>query len=436
MTGTTLSLQHGRNIIGVAVSVLMAASMCYYVRDILVPYQAADAVRFNRPRGNLSDLYPRWLGSRDLLLKRMDPYSRSVTLEIQVGYYGRQLDPSRPSDPRDQQAFAYPAYVAFLLAPTLKEDFSVVQKLFGWFLIAITIASIPLWLIGLRWRVPTSVALIFVLLTIGSFGALQGLALQQLSLLVAAMLAGCFALLSAGYLVLAGVGLALATIKPQLAVPLASWLMLWAMTDLRRRWTLLAGFGISMLVLVGGAELILPGWIGKFWIAVRGYQQYTAAASALEKLLGTVVAACLTFALIFLVAWICWRTRNENVGSLRFAITTALVLSATVLTIPSFAPYNHLFLLPAVMLLVRYWRFTVRVGSSVRLIYFLTAVLILWPWAATMSLAVASLFIPPNAVQRAWAVPLYTSLFIPLGITALLTFLIVSDLRSGALSQA
>ena len=62
----------------------------------------ADAARYDRPRGNLSDLYPRWLGARQLL--RMDgSLSPEVTQEIQLGYYGRDLDPRRPRDPKDQQ---------------------------------------------------------------------------------------------------------------------------------------------------------------------------------------------------------------------------------------------------------------------------------------------------------------------------------------------
>ena len=40
--------------------------MWFYVSRILVPYQRADAAAHERPRGNLSDLYPRWLGAREL----------------------------------------------------------------------------------------------------------------------------------------------------------------------------------------------------------------------------------------------------------------------------------------------------------------------------------------------------------------------------------
>jgi hypothetical protein len=87
---------------------LAATSMWFYVDRILVSYQVADAVAHERPRGNLSDLYPRWLGARELLLHHRNPYGDDIAIEIQKGYYGRVLDPTRPGDPKDQQGFAYP----------------------------------------------------------------------------------------------------------------------------------------------------------------------------------------------------------------------------------------------------------------------------------------------------------------------------------------
>ena len=88
------------------ISFLCAAGVWLYAQRVLIPYQMADAAAYNRPRGNLSDLYPRWIGARELLLHGRSPYSADVTREIQAGYYGRVLDPSRPADPKDQQAFA------------------------------------------------------------------------------------------------------------------------------------------------------------------------------------------------------------------------------------------------------------------------------------------------------------------------------------------
>jgi hypothetical protein len=52
---------------------LFAGSMLFYVQRILVPYQQREDEIHKRPRGSLSDLYPRWLGARELLLHGRDP---------------------------------------------------------------------------------------------------------------------------------------------------------------------------------------------------------------------------------------------------------------------------------------------------------------------------------------------------------------------------
>ena len=91
----------------VLIAVWMAASMWLYIQLILIPYQITQGPMRESPRGNLSDLYPRWLGARELLLHHRDPYSVEITRESQIGYYGRPLDPTRGNDPKDQQGFAY-----------------------------------------------------------------------------------------------------------------------------------------------------------------------------------------------------------------------------------------------------------------------------------------------------------------------------------------
>src|SRR5215813_2488871 len=87
--------RHPQLVLLLVVSLLASASTWFYVGRILKPAQVAEAEAHGRPRGNLSDLYPRWLGARELLLHGRNPYSREITVEIQQGYYGRALDPSR-----------------------------------------------------------------------------------------------------------------------------------------------------------------------------------------------------------------------------------------------------------------------------------------------------------------------------------------------------
>src|ERR1700685_90395 len=241
------------------VSLIAAASMWFYVDAILVRYQITDSAAHNRPRGNLSDLYPRWLGARELLSHGRNPYGNDITAEIQKGYFGRTLDPSLPNDPKDQQAFAYPVYVVFLLAPTIQLPFELVQSTFRWILLGVSIASVGLWLKVLRWNLSFAGVFICTVLLLGSFPEVQGLKLQQLSLLVAALLAAGAACVSTGYLTTGGAILALATIKPQLALPLVAALLLWTTSDCKARWRFAAGFAGTMGILLAASEFFFAG---------------------------------------------------------------------------------------------------------------------------------------------------------------------------------
>ena len=413
------------SIFGLLIALLLAASMWWYVQNLLIPYQRADAAAHGRPRGNLSDLYPRWFGARELLLNYRNPYSPEVTREIEAGYYGRPLDPSRAEDPRDQQGFAYPVYVVFLLSPTVHLPFAVVQEGFRWLLVVLIVVSVPLWLAALRWRPSPMMTATLVVLAMGSFPIVQGIKLQQLSLLVAGLIAACMASIAAGRLVAVGALLALATIKPQLAAPLAGWLVLWGLGDWQQRKGLIWGFAVTLMALIGAAQFVLPGWISDFYNAVVAYRKYTAGAGSLLDMLitpgwGKVLSLMIGVAL----ACICWRLRREGANSFSFALVSSLVLAATVVIVPMVAPYNQALLLPGIFLLVREGA---RIWSKNRLAQvscLAAALLVLWPWLATVSLALASIALPAASLESAWAVPLYTSLGIPLGILGLLCFLV------------
>ena len=139
----------------------------------------------------------------ELLLHGRDPYSAGVTRVIQDGYYGRPLDASRPDDPHDEQGFAYPVYVVFWLAPTIGLPFEVVQKGFFWTLLILTLASTLLWFRILRWSAPSWIRISLLVLTLGSLAVMQGLKLEQMSLLVAGLMAIAIALFVADHAVAA-----------------------------------------------------------------------------------------------------------------------------------------------------------------------------------------------------------------------------------------
>jgi hypothetical protein len=407
------------------VALLFAGSMWFYVQQVLVPYQKTDAAAHGRPRGNLSDLYPRWLGARELLLHHRNPYSAEVTREIQIGYYGRPLDPARADEhrsdePKDQQGFAYPVHVVFLLAPTVGLPFPVVQAGFRWLLIILTLASVFLWLQVLRWQPSVTVTAILIVLTFGSYAAVQGIKLQQLTLVVSALLAGCAAALVAGYFALAGFLLALATIKPQLALPVAGWLVLWAVSDWRRRQIFFWSFTLSTAIFLAASEYVLPGWIGQFRDAVAAYRLYTGGAGSLLDVLATpALGKILAAVAVSAVALTGWRVRFASHDSVTFSTMFALVLVVTLVIVPSFAPYNQVLLLPAVFMIVVSWTELWGRNRLTRIACVLAVLVVFWPWLASVGLMLASLFFPASSVQRAWAMPLYTSLGIPLVVLGL-----------------
>jgi hypothetical protein len=395
---------------------LAAASVWFYVNQILKPLQVAEAKVHNHPRGNFSDLYPRWLGARELLLHGRNPYSHEINLETQKGYYGRVLDASRPDDPKDQQGFAYPVYVVFILAPLIKLSFHDVQLIFGWILIGMTAGSVLLWLRALRWRLPPLVVAIAMVLTLGSVPAVQGIKLQQLSLLVAALLAASGACVAGGYLFSGGALLALATIKPQLAWPVIAWLLVWALNDWKARRRLLVGFTVTMGLLLIGAEIVLPGWWRMFLRAIRQYHEYTHNESVLDGLFNWMVGRfggnLLIVLAVLMAGIVLWTMRKQPASSPEFGRALAMVFALTVLIVPMYAPYNQVLLLPAILSLVRDRTALIVESRAARIAYASTTFALTWQWIASMGLTVTC-FVSPVEALKMWMLPFYATLTLP-----------------------
>jgi hypothetical protein len=392
--------------------------MWFYVQRVLIPYEKADAAAHERPRGNLSDLYPRWLGARELLRHHRNPYGDDITREIQQGYYGRALDPNRPNDPKDQQGFAYPVYVVFLLAPVMDLPFEEVQRFFYWLLLGLTAASVWLWLRALRWRLPTLAIATCIVFTLGCFPAVQGIKLEQLSLLVAALLGGAAACLASGFLFCGGVLLALATIKPQLAWPLVAWLVVWAVCDWRKRWRFLFGFGLVMALLLAAAEIILPGWWAMFFEALQRYHRYTQNQSVL--LIPGVFSEIVTVVLVLACGFLLWKLRGESANVEKFGAAISLVMALTVLVVPMYAPYNQVLLVPAILVLARDRTLLTSRSRAIRFLYLAGVLALTWQWIASIGLSCIYLFASPALALSGWKWPFFATFILPVLVFALI----------------
>lgn len=404
----------------VLAATLCAAGMWTYANRVLIPYQKSEDAAHDRPRGNFSDLYPRWLGARELLLRGRDPYSPAVTREIQQGYYGRPLDSARPGDPKDQQGFAYPVYVIFYLAPTIHLPFEIIRKGFFWVLLGFTLATVPFWLRVLRWSLPWWAQACLVVLTIGSLPVMEGLKLQQMTLLVVALLAIAIALLASDRPVAAGIALALATIKPQLVCLLLLWLTIWTLAACRRRWRWTASFLFTMAILCAASELYLPHWIPRFLQAMRQYLDYTDAASILDYLVPVPWGWLLRMLAVAAMVHIAWKNRHCAGNSSAFAAMISLALAVTLLVIPNFHIYNQVILLPALLVILRERQRIWNRDRMSRVLLWLAAILLSWPWLTSTVLACLSFILPLELLERTSKVPWWTMLLLPVAVVGLI----------------
>jgi hypothetical protein len=362
---------------------------------------------------HFSDLYPSWYGSKELLLHGRDPYGPAVTREIQEWIDGRALDEEIRLHPRNEHRFAYPLYVAFVLAPTVRLPYSKVESLFRWIMPALVLVSAPLWIMGLCWNCSRTMLGSLTLLSFGSFPALESIYLQQPAVLGTALLAGCGAALGGGHLFLAGTLLAMSTIKPQLTAVLAIWLLLWAFSDWRSRKQLVWGFAITMLALMGISEVLLPGWTREFADGVFAYQRYTGNFSIMVLFLGKFCGPVASIAIAAGLAYVVWHTRHEPVASDRFRFTLCSVVTVTVVLLPTIYPTGQLLLLPAVFWLLQSFPAIWAKGYASRLAYVSAFSLIVWPWVGSLALMLGRLLVPAVMLRQFWIVPLSTLLLVP-----------------------
>jgi hypothetical protein len=93
------------------------------------------------------------------------------------------------------------------------------------------------------------------------------------SILSALFLAASLVAIRAKQDLLAGVLLALATLKPQIVILVIPLTLVWSLSH--RRWKLLSSFFLSLFILLIATLVIEPGWIPQNLNQIRYYPEYT-----------------------------------------------------------------------------------------------------------------------------------------------------------------
>jgi hypothetical protein len=264
--------------LAVFITLLLSASMAYFHLALFLPHfiqlRASAGVVGEYSFGD--DFYPVWLTSRDAVFDHRDPYSAEMTQAIQTGLFGHPLRERYPGDPlANYRVFAYPAYADLVFWPSSLLPFSTVRITLAVVLTILTITSIRLWLCFLGQKVSPSALTIVILLTLSSYAVLEGLFAGQPGLIVGFLLAASFAALIRNRLFLAGTLLSFTFIKPQMSAIVAVYLLLWSMSDWRKRRVFVLGLAAWSTLLLAASLIVWPHWIAEWLHVLSGYGGYS-----------------------------------------------------------------------------------------------------------------------------------------------------------------
>lgn len=291
-----------------------------------------------------NDFYSRWKGAQLFWLEGMDPYSPEAGEAIQVGMYGRAAQPGE-----DQVLFVYPFYTAFLLIPLVGLSYDWAQAVWLVVVMFSLIGGVVLCLRLVNWQMPPWLLGVTLLWAVVFYNSARTIILGQFAALIFLWLAASLWALQQERDGMAGVLLALTTIKPQMVFLLIPALLLWAVGQ--RRWRFVAGFAAMMAGLAGLSFWLLPGWLGGFLTQVNAYPGYTSTGSPIWVLTGFYFPRLgrpveLGLSALVVGYWLVelWRGRRETAVSAEFLLLIGLTLLVSNLIVVRTATTNYVVL--------------------------------------------------------------------------------------------
>lgn len=300
-----------------------------------------------------SDFLPRWVGTREFLMKGQSPYSEETTAEIHRRFYGRA---ARPDE--DQALFVYPFYSIFIFAPfALIPDYNTARAVW------MTVLEVAILLIALggvsfsRWKLSPWMLGLLLLFALLWYYSIRPLINSNASILVGLLIVGALMAIRAEQDSWAGFLLVLATIKPQVVVLLILFILIWSISE--RRMIIVWSFLGNLALLTAITSLLIPDWTWQNLRQVVAYPGYTLPGTPGEIFkewvpgVGRQMGIALT---IVVTATLIWEWRAALRKDFRWFLWTAFfTLTATTLVGIRTATENYIVLLPVVFLVFAAW---------------------------------------------------------------------------------
>ena len=331
------------------------------------------------PGGN--DFLSRWSNGCALIWSGENPYSEEATLHTQILMYGRPAEAGE-----DLAAYSYPLYALFFFWPLcFVQPYPLVQAIWMTLMLYTLLAGVVVSARVAGWRPRNWVWAITLVWAVFNYPHARALILGQMSTLVFLALVVALWAISRQRDDLAGVLLAITTIKPQVSFLVLPWIAWWAAW--RRRGGIWRGFGLAMILMAGISFLLVPTWLTDFvggvlnYDAVAGrYNYHSLTWMVVQHFLhlGPAVEIACTAALVLYGIFEAWRARQAEWDG--FLWVTGLVLILTHFIAPRAATTHYTIMLPP--LFVLFAMLENRSGRKGQLVViFVGALLLLGQWA-------------------------------------------------------
>lgn len=321
--------------------------------------------------------FPAWNRARLFLSEGLDPYSPKAARQTQREVYGRT---ARSGE--DKLLFPYPPYAMLFYAPFASTGSYMLARA-AWqtglqvSLLAIAVCSAVM----TGWRPSWPVYIFYLLFSLGWYFGLHPLMLGNLSILVAMFTTLALLCILYRQYHLAGILLALASIKPNMVVLLIPFILWWVYSH--RRLVLISYFTITLTLLAGSAFLIQPGWLLGYLRQLLDYMQYAPAGTPAAIFnawwpgIGLQIGRGLSIltALVLLREWTLAFRKDEQ----WFLWTCSLTLAATPLIGVQTSVTDAILIFPALTVLFALWEHRwQRAGRWVAVA--MMGFLLLYPW--------------------------------------------------------
>jgi hypothetical protein len=332
------------------------------------------------PGGN--DFLARWMGARYWLKEGISPYDPQVSLATQQMIYGHPADAAQGED---LNHFVYPLYSMLFFAPFGLMEFPLARALWmtGLEISTILLVFVSLQLTG--WRTSAFKTVILVLFAVLWYHGIRTLILGQFAGVNALLIGLALLLIQQKQDVPAGILLALSTSKPQMAVLLVPFTLLWAFSTGRRG--IISGLLITFGVLMLASFALIPNWFIAMIRQITEYPSYTTytnidsplsfLADLMPGIRTTLNGVLHVLAALYLLSeWVLAWGKDQR----HFLWTAAMTMVVTNLIAYRTATTNYMMLLPVLFLIFRVWEYRWK-GLGVGAVWFTMIVFLVGLWA-------------------------------------------------------